>query len=195
VDDAVVVTEHAAVLLNEAKSPIEGVRPRVCRERVDNDGGDTGIREAEVDCLPHHLCPVTTAPIARMANPDVNGSQIGVDCSPVMGWLKMRVDHQHGADRAAVQFRDQVLEDVALRPELGVPVHAVEREFRIILVGRGGDDVGVGIPYRQLRNVVDGCRSQPDSSVGGHAPLLPVRAGLNSSFHGCVIGGRRGRGL
>jgi hypothetical protein len=55
VDEAVVIAKCAAPLFIEAKSPIEGVRPRVCRKRVDNDGGDTGIREAEVDCLPHHF--------------------------------------------------------------------------------------------------------------------------------------------
>jgi hypothetical protein len=99
VDEAVVRAEAVALDRLEAEPLVEAMRSCVGGERVDQDRLDGGIGEAAFEREAHHGGAVALVQGVRLADPDVDGAEIGLDLAPVVRLLAGRVDDLHEADR------------------------------------------------------------------------------------------------
>src|SRR5689334_9852965 len=104
----VLPVEEAAANSLETEPPVEAMRMSVRVERVNDDGGDRRIGEARVNHRAHHQCAIALVAVAGVADPDVDGPQVLLDCTPIMRRFAVRIDHLHRADRAAIEFGNVV---------------------------------------------------------------------------------------
>jgi len=122
----------------KAKASVEPMRPRITRKRVNDDCGDTLIREASRQRQTHHLAAEASTQIALLANPDIDRSQVRFDFPPVVPFLECRIDDLNKPDRTTRIFRDQLLTPRGAFFQLSFPTPVV--------MGIRCDDVRLFIP-------------------------------------------------
>jgi hypothetical protein len=120
--------------------------PRIADKRVNQDGFHPGIGVAARQRKLHHLGPVALAEIVLLANPNIYGTQILFDLSPIMRFLLGWVYDLNDSNAAAIYLPNQKLAPIRVARQFGVPIRGT-------VIAGGGDNVRLSVPISKEREV------------------------------------------
>ena len=162
VDSAVIGSKSPVLNKVESDSFVEPSCPRVRSKGIDEDARDGGIGETELEHELHHDGSKAAAEVTRRSYPDIDGPQVRLDVTPVVGLFALRVDDLNDPNRTAIDFSDEVPLPIDIAREFCVPVD------RVIIAG-GRDYVRLPIPCLKQFRIGKHGRSQIH-----HSPTLPA---------------------
>ncbi len=117
-------------------------------EWVDQNHDNVGACETTIQGQRRHLSAVSTAQVGGRADPDVDGTLVALDVVPVVRDLGGGIDDLHHLDSPAVELGDQRLREKIVPFQLGPSID-------VVIVARGGNDMGLGTPVFDGRYVVE----------------------------------------